>query len=115
MCFYFLLTFQFKVKQSLHENPAMSLELTSENRSSRATRSPLINDTFQRELDALESNATAQGELLEKLIKETVERERDKIDFATRIRPDLHRAILDTMSYYGWTNIIYMYTSNEGK
>jgi len=104
------------VKQSLHENPAMSLELNSQNESSSSvTRSPLINDTFQKELDALDSDMTARGQLLERLIEETVAKERDKTDFATRIRPDLHKALLDTMSHYGWTNIIYMYTSNEGK
>ncbi|CAL8121828.1 unnamed protein product [Orchesella dallaii] len=36
-----------------------------------------------------------------------------KMDFAIRLRPDLHQTILDTIEYYGWKNIIYLYGSNE--
>lgn len=37
------------------------------------------------------------------------------LDFATSMRPDFHRAVIDTISYYGWKNIIYFYHSYEGK
>lgn len=37
------------------------------------------------------------------------------LDYAVSLRPDYHRAILDTVQYYGWTNIIYMYDSHDGK
>ncbi|ODM98791.1 Glutamate receptor 1, partial [Orchesella cincta] len=36
-----------------------------------------------------------------------------KMDFAIRLRPDLHQTILDTIQHYGWKNIIYLYNSNE--
>ncbi|XP_060840325.1 glutamate receptor 1-like [Rhopalosiphum padi] len=36
------------------------------------------------------------------------------LDYAVSLRPDYHRAILDTVRYYGWTNIIYMYDSHDG-
>lgn len=35
------------------------------------------------------------------------------MDFAIRMRPDLHQSILDTIDFYEWKNIIYMYSSNE--
>lgn len=37
------------------------------------------------------------------------------LDYAVSLRPDYHRAILDTVQYYEWTNIIYMYDSHDGK
>ncbi len=36
------------------------------------------------------------------------------MDFATRIRPDFSPAILDTIHYYGWKEVIYFYSTNEG-
>ena len=37
------------------------------------------------------------------------------MDFATSMRPDFHRAVIDTISHYGWKNIIYLYHTHEGK
>jgi hypothetical protein len=31
------------------------------------------------------------------------------------MRPDYHRAIIDTVRYYGWKKIIYLYDSHDGK
>jgi hypothetical protein len=92
----------------------MYLDLVSDNSTSQNTRSSLINDTVQRELDSLAGDEPERKRLIEKIVEETVEREQNKIDFATRIRPDLHQAMLDTISSYGWTNVIYMYSTNEG-
>lgn len=36
-----------------------------------------------------------------------------KMDFAIRLRPDLHQTILDTIDHYNWKNIIYMYSTSE--
>ncbi|XP_050422335.1 glutamate receptor 1-like [Adelges cooleyi] len=36
------------------------------------------------------------------------------LDYAVSLRPDYHQAILDTVRYYGWTSIIYMYDSHDG-
>ncbi|XP_073955127.1 glutamate receptor 1-like isoform X2 [Choristoneura fumiferana] len=36
------------------------------------------------------------------------------IDHAVSMRPDYHRAIVDTIVYYGWKEIIYMYDSHDG-
>jgi len=36
------------------------------------------------------------------------------MDFATSMRPDFHRAVIDTISHYGWNDIIYLYHSYEG-
>lgn len=36
------------------------------------------------------------------------------LDYAVSLRPDYHGAILDTVRYYGWTNVIYMYDSHDG-
>ncbi|XP_028032188.1 glutamate receptor 1-like [Bombyx mandarina] len=36
------------------------------------------------------------------------------IDHAVSMRPDYHRAIVDTIIYYGWKDIIYMYDSHDG-
>ncbi|XP_029675555.1 glutamate receptor 1-like [Formica exsecta] len=37
------------------------------------------------------------------------------LDFAISMRPDYHRAIIDTVRYYGWKKIIYLYDSHDGK
>src|SRR5689334_4657666 len=37
------------------------------------------------------------------------------LDFATSLKPDLHRALLATIRHYEWKNIIYLYCSQEGK
>lgn len=37
------------------------------------------------------------------------------MDFAISMRPDYYHAVIDTISYYGWKNIIYLYSSHEGK
>lgn len=37
------------------------------------------------------------------------------IDHAVSMRPDYHKAIVDTILYYGWKEIIYMYDSHDGK
>ena len=37
------------------------------------------------------------------------------MDFATSMRPDFHRAVIDTIAHYGWKNIIYLYNTLEGK
>ncbi|XP_043486735.1 glutamate receptor 1 isoform X2 [Polistes fuscatus] len=36
------------------------------------------------------------------------------LDFAISMRPDYHRAIIDTVRYYGWRKIIYLYDSHDG-
>ncbi|XP_053623557.1 glutamate receptor 1-like isoform X2 [Plodia interpunctella] len=36
------------------------------------------------------------------------------IDHAVSMRPDYHRAIVDTIVHYGWKEIIYMYDSHDG-
>jgi glutamate receptor 3 len=35
-------------------------------------------------------------------------------DYATRLRPDFNPAILETIRLYGWKDIIYLYSTNEG-
>lgn len=37
------------------------------------------------------------------------------LDFAISMRPDYHQAIIDTISFYGWKKIIYLYDSHDGK
>uniref|UniRef100_A0A182YPK9 Receptor ligand binding region domain-containing protein n=1 Tax=Anopheles stephensi TaxID=30069 RepID=A0A182YPK9_ANOST len=37
------------------------------------------------------------------------------LDFAISMRPDYYQAIIDTVRYYGWDRIIYMYDSHDGK
>ncbi|EDV96485.1 glutamate receptor 1 [Drosophila grimshawi] len=36
------------------------------------------------------------------------------LDFAISMRPDYHQAIIDTIHYYGWQSIIYLYDSHDG-
>ncbi|ALC43237.1 Glu-RI [Drosophila busckii] len=36
------------------------------------------------------------------------------LDFAISMRPDYHQAIIDTIQFYGWQNIIYLYDSHDG-
>nr|QZH55024.1 ionotropic glutamate receptor 1 [Achelura yunnanensis] len=36
------------------------------------------------------------------------------IDHAISMRPDYHRAIVDTIVFYGWKEVIYMYDSHDG-
>ncbi|XP_060535299.1 glutamate receptor 1-like [Cylas formicarius] len=36
------------------------------------------------------------------------------LDYAISMRPEYHQAIVDTVKYYGWRRIIYMYDSNDG-
>ncbi|CAG5081544.1 Similar to GluRIA: Glutamate receptor 1 (Drosophila melanogaster) [Cotesia congregata] len=37
------------------------------------------------------------------------------LDFAISMRPDYHRAIIDTVRHYGWRKIIYLYDSHDGE
>lgn len=37
------------------------------------------------------------------------------LDFAISMRPDYHRAIIDTVRHYGWKKIIYLYDSHDGE
>lgn len=37
------------------------------------------------------------------------------LDYAISMRPEYHQAIIDTVRYYGWKSIIYLYDSNDGK
>lgn len=37
------------------------------------------------------------------------------IDHAVSMRPDYHRAIVDTIVHYGWKDIIYIYDSHDGE
>uniref|UniRef100_A0A1A9ZC12 Receptor ligand binding region domain-containing protein n=2 Tax=Schizophora TaxID=43738 RepID=A0A1A9ZC12_GLOPL len=37
------------------------------------------------------------------------------LDFAISMRPDYHQAIIDTIQFYGWRKIIYLYDSHDGK
>ncbi|CAH0577972.1 unnamed protein product [Chrysodeixis includens] len=36
------------------------------------------------------------------------------IDYAVSMRPDYHRAVIDTITHYGWKNVIYIYDSHDG-
>ncbi|KAL1517035.1 hypothetical protein ABEB36_000854 [Hypothenemus hampei] len=36
------------------------------------------------------------------------------LDFAISMRPEYYQAIIDTVKYYGWRSIIYLYDSNDG-
>ncbi|XP_065162532.1 glutamate receptor 1-like [Atheta coriaria] len=36
------------------------------------------------------------------------------IDYAISMRPEYHQAIIDTVKYYGWNKIIYLYDSHDG-
>ncbi|XP_026474738.1 glutamate receptor 1-like [Ctenocephalides felis] len=36
------------------------------------------------------------------------------LDYAISMRPDYHQAIIDTVRYYGWKKIIYLYDSHDG-
>ncbi|KRT85805.1 hypothetical protein AMK59_749 [Oryctes borbonicus] len=36
------------------------------------------------------------------------------LDYAISMRPEYHQAIIDTVRYYGWHKIIYLYDSNDG-
>ncbi|XP_053623555.1 glutamate receptor 1-like [Plodia interpunctella] len=36
------------------------------------------------------------------------------VDYAVSLRPDYHRAVIDTVTYYGWKNVIYIYDSHDG-
>ncbi|XP_058975571.1 glutamate receptor 1 [Musca domestica] len=36
------------------------------------------------------------------------------LDFAISMRPDYHQAIIDTIQFYGWRKIIYLYDSHDG-
>lgn len=36
------------------------------------------------------------------------------LDYAISMRPEYHQAIIDTVRYYGWDKIIYLYDSNDG-
>ncbi|XP_023943017.1 glutamate receptor 1-like [Bicyclus anynana] len=36
------------------------------------------------------------------------------IDHAVSMRPDYHKAIVDTIVHYGWTDVIYIYDSHDG-
>lgn len=36
------------------------------------------------------------------------------MDYALSMRPEYHKAIIDTVKYYGWKRIIYLYDSNDG-
>ncbi|CAG5038988.1 unnamed protein product [Parnassius apollo] len=35
------------------------------------------------------------------------------IDYAVSLRPDYHRAVIETIMYYGWKNVIYIYDSHD--
>lgn len=37
------------------------------------------------------------------------------LDYAISMRPEYHQAIIDTVRYYGWHKIIYLYDSNDGR
>lgn len=37
------------------------------------------------------------------------------MDFAISMRPDYHQAIIDTIQFYGWRKIIYLYDSHDGE
>lgn len=37
------------------------------------------------------------------------------IDYAVSMRPDYHRAVIDTITHYGWKNVIYIYDSHDGE
>lgn len=37
------------------------------------------------------------------------------LDFATSMRPNYHEAIIDTIRFYGWKKITYLYDSHDGE
>lgn len=37
------------------------------------------------------------------------------LDYAISMRPEYHQAIIDTVRYYNWDKIIYLYDSNDGE
>lgn len=37
------------------------------------------------------------------------------LDFAISMRPDYHQAIIDTIRFYGWDKITYLYDSHDGE
>ena len=37
------------------------------------------------------------------------------LDFAISMRPQYHQAIIDTIRWYGWDKIIYLYDSHDGE
>lgn len=37
------------------------------------------------------------------------------LDYAISMRPDYHQAIIDTIRFYGWKKVIYIYDSHDGK
>lgn len=36
------------------------------------------------------------------------------LDYAISMRPEYYQAIIDTVRYYGWGRIVFMYDSNDG-
>ncbi|KPJ09141.1 Glutamate receptor 1 [Papilio machaon] len=34
-------------------------------------------------------------------------------DYAVSMRPDYHQAVIDTITYYGWKNVIFIYDSHD--
>lgn len=111
--------YQFQVQQSLNLNSAMDFVSRGDNSTiSPLVRSPLINDTFQKLLESAPETNSEESEnrdrLIEKLVEEIVAKESGRLDFVTKIRPDLHQAILDITAHYGWRNVIYLFHSNEG-
>ncbi|KAF9799190.1 hypothetical protein SFRURICE_006450 [Spodoptera frugiperda] len=36
-------------------------------------------------------------------------------DYAVSLRPDYHRAVIATITHYGWKSVIYIYDSHDGK
>lgn len=36
------------------------------------------------------------------------------LDFAISMRPNYHQAIIDTIRFYGWKKITYLYDSHDG-
>lgn len=37
------------------------------------------------------------------------------LDYAISMRPEYHQAIIDTVKYYNWKKIVYLYDSNDGR
>lgn len=37
------------------------------------------------------------------------------LDFAVSMRPNYHQAIIDTIRFYGWKKITYLYDSHDGE
>lgn len=77
----------------------------------------LIGSTNSESFDTLQSYSNAfQMPYVTPSIPEKVTEPASAImNFALGMKPNYMKAINDTISFYGWTKIIYLYDSDDGK